>query len=82
MDIKATKLEDLLREYNEAFQKRSNRLMDCHKILNREQKDDEILSSLAGCCHFGTKTTGLIYDIFVSNMKNAVVHETCHRTKR
>ena len=39
-DIKATNLKDLLKECNDAFQKKRNRLMDRHKLLNRKQKDD------------------------------------------
>ena len=82
MDIKATKLEDLLKECHDAFQKKRNRLMDRHKFLNRKQKEDEnlehfwhALNGLAANCDFGTQTTGLVYDICVSNMKNTVVQE-------
>ena len=42
MDIKATNLKDLLKEYNDAFQKKRNRLMDLHKFLNRKQKDRKL----------------------------------------
>ena len=82
MDIKTTKLNDLLKECNDAFQKKRNRLMDRHKFLNRKQKEDEsleqfwhALNGLAANCDFGTQTTGLVYDIFVSNMRNTVVQE-------
>ena len=82
MDIKATKLKDLLKECQDAFQKKRNRLMDRHKFLNRKQKEDEsleqfwhVLNGLAANCDFGTQTTGLVYDIFVSNMKNTAVQE-------
>ena len=56
--------------------------MDRHKFLNRKQRDDEslkqfwhALKGLAANCDFGTQTTGLVYDIFVSNMKNTLVQE-------
>ena len=56
--------------------------MDRHKFLNRKQKDDEsleqfwhALNRLAANCDFGTQTTGLVFDIFVSNMKNTLVQE-------
>ena len=56
--------------------------MDRHKFLNRKQKEDEsleqfwhVLNGLAANCDFGTQTTGLVYDIFVSNMKNTAVQE-------
>ena len=56
--------------------------MDRHKFLNRKQRDDEsleqfwhALNGLAANCDFGTQTTGLVYDIFVSNMKNTLVQE-------
>ena len=82
MDIKATKLKDLLKECQDAFQKKRNRLTDRHKFLNRKQKEDEsleqfwhVLNGLAANCDFGTQTTGLVYDIFVSNMKNTAVQE-------
>ena len=82
MDIKTTTLKDLLKECNEAFQKKRNRLMDRHKFLNRKQKDDEsleqfwhALKGLAANCDFGSQTTGLVYVIFVSNMKNTTVQE-------
>ena len=61
MDIKTTKLEDLLKECHEAFQKKRNRLMDRHKFFNRKQKEDEnleqfwhALNGLAADCDFGT----------------------------
>ena len=82
MDIKAINLKDLLKECNDAFQKKRNRLMDRHKFLNRKQREDEsleqfwhALNGLAANCDFGTQTTGLVYDIFVSNMKNTLVQE-------
>ena len=82
MDIKAITLKHLLKECNQAFPKKRNRLMERHKLLNRKQKDDEsleqfwhALNGLAANCNFGTQTTGLVYDIFVSKMKNTVVQE-------
>ena len=49
--------------------------MDRHKFLKRKEKNDECLeqfwhalSGLAANCDFGTQTTGIVYDIFVSNM--------------
>ena len=82
MDIKATKIKVLLKECQDAFQKKRNRLMDRHKFLNRKQNEDEsleqfwhVLNGLAAICDFGTQTTGLVYDIFVSNMKNTAVQE-------
>ena len=82
MDIKAINLKDLLKECNDAFQKKRNRLRYRHKFLNRKQRDDEnleqfchALNGLAANCDSGTQTTGLVYDIFVSNMKNTLVQE-------
>ena len=82
MNIKTTKLNDLLKGCNDAFQKKRNRLMDRHKFLNRKQKEDEsleqfwhALNGLAANFDFGTQTTGLVYDIFVSNMRNTVLQE-------
>ena len=82
MDIKTTKLKDLLQECNNAFQKKRVRLMDRIKFLNRKQNEDESLEQLrdalngiASNCDFDTQTTGLVYGIFVSNMKNMVVQE-------
>ena len=82
MYIKATTLKGLLKEWNEAFQKKRNRLMDRHKFLNRKQKDDEsleehwhALNGLAANFDFGTQTSGLVYDTFVSNMKNTAMQE-------
>ena len=56
--------------------------MDRHKFLNRKQKDEEsleqfwhALNRLAANCDFGTQTKGLVYDIFVSNMKKTLVQE-------
>ena len=56
--------------------------MDRHKVLNGKQRDNEnlehfwhALKGLAANCHFGTQTTGLVNDIFVSNMKNTLVQE-------
>ena len=56
--------------------------MDREQFLNRKQKDDEslelfwhALNGLAVNCDFGTHTTGLEYNIFVSNMKNTLVQE-------
>ena len=56
--------------------------MDRHKFLNRKQKDDEsleqfwhALNGIAANCDFGTQTTGLVYDIIVSYMKNTVGKE-------
>ena len=53
--------------------------MDRHKFLNRKQKDDEslgqfwhALNGLAANYDFGTQTTGLVYDIFVTNMKSTL----------
>ena len=44
MDIQTTNLKDLLKECNDAFQKKKpNRLMDREQFLNRKQKDDESL---------------------------------------
>ena len=82
MEIKTTKFNDLLKECNDAFQEKRNRLMDRHKFLNRKQKEDEsleqfwhALNGLAANCDFGTQTTGLVYDIVLSNMRNTVVQE-------
>ena len=56
--------------------------MDRHKFFNREQLEGETLeqfwhalNGLASNCDFGTQTISLVYDIFVSNMKNVVVQE-------
>ena len=56
--------------------------MDRHKFPNRKRKEDETLeqfwhalNGLAANCDFGTQTTGLVYDIFLSIMKNTVVQE-------
>ena len=43
MDIKATKLKDLLKKFHDAFQKKRNKLMNPHEFLNRKQKEDESL---------------------------------------
>ena len=70
MDMKAINLKDLLKECNDVFQKKRNRLMDRHKFLNRKQRDDEsleqfwhALNGLTANCDFGTQNTGLVYDI-------------------
>ena len=82
LDIKTISLKDLLKEANGAFLKKKNRLMDRHKFLNRKQQEGETLeqfwhslNGLAANCDFGTQTQGLVYDIFVSNMRNTVVQE-------
>ena len=82
MDINATNLKDLLKECNDAIQKKRNRLMNGHKFLNRKQRDDEsleqfwhALNELTANCDFGTQTTGLLYDIFVPIMKNTQVRD-------
>ena len=82
MDIKTTKFNDLLKECNDAFQNKRKKLIDRHKFVSKKQKEDEsleqfwpALNGLAANCDHSTQTTGLVYDIFVSNMKNTVVQE-------
>ena len=82
LDFKKMVLKDLLKECNEAFLKKKNRLMDKHIFLNGKQKDGESLEQfwhalnvLAANCDFGARTKGLVYDIIKSNMKNTNVQE-------
>ena len=51
-------------------------------FINRKQSDDEsleqfwcALNGLASNCDFSTQTTVLVYDIFMSNMKNTLVQK-------
>ena len=82
MDVKKITLKELLKEANDAFLKKKNRLLDRHKFLNRKQQVGEtleqfwhVLNGLAANCDFGAQTQGLVYDIFVSNMQNVTVQE-------
>ena len=60
-------LIDLMEECQHAFQKKQNILMDRHKFFNR--------NGLAPNFGFGSQTTSLVFDLFVSNMKNATVQD-------
>ena len=82
-DKKPTCLKDLCNdECNEEFQEKRKRLMDCHKFLNRKQRDEEnleqfryALNELAANSDFGTQTIMLVYNIYVSKMNNTIVQE-------
>ena len=72
----------MLKECNDALQKKRNRLRDRQNLLNRKQKDDasleqfcHALNGLAANCDFSTQTTRLVCNIFVSNIKNTLVQE-------
>ena len=75
-------LGDVMKEWQDAFQKKRKRRKDRHKFFKRKRKEGETLeqfwhalNGLASNCDFGSQTTSLVYAIFVSNMKNASVQE-------
>ena len=82
LDVKQIQLKELMEIAKSAFHKRKNRTMERHKFLARKQAENEsleqfwnALNGMAANCELQGLTETLVYDVFILNMRNAMVQE-------